>query len=271
MTNTFEQCVAALCQCSLEQFVGERKRLAAELKASGDKAGAKRVEKLVRPSVSAWAVNQLWWQERASFEALFESAGRLRAGDFGAMRAHREALEGLRARAAEMLRAGSHATSEVVLRRVGNTLAALAAAGGFEPDLPGALSADRDAPGFGATGLSDMLAAARPEAGSETSERAASTERSSQHELDAERERLEQERQRIEQQRAAVRAERQRLETDLQRAREDSATHARDVERLRTALAAGEQALERARAAAKEVEARLESLPSEAEDDFAGS
>jgi hypothetical protein len=269
MTNTFEQCAAVLYRCLPEEFVGERKRLAAELKASGDKEGAKRVEKLVRPSISAWAVNQLWWQERASFEVLFESAGRLRGGDFGAMRAHREALDGLRTRAAEVLRAGSHATSEAVLRRVGNTLAALAASGGFEPDLPGALSADRDAPGFGATGLSGMLGAARPESESKAGERVASTESSSQHERDAERERVEQERQRIEQQRAAVRAERQRLGAELQRGREDSAAHAREVERLRTALGAAEQALERARGAAKEVEARLESLASEAEDDFA--
>lgn len=250
MPRTYEQSVAELYQAAPEQFVAERKRLAAELKTGGDKESAKRLEKLPRPSLSAWAVNQLWWQARADFEELFQSAARLRAGDLAAMRAHRAALEALRGRAADILRAGSHAVTDAVTRRVSNTLAALAANGNFDPDVPGALAADRDAPGFGAQGLAGMLAAAVPTVHE-------SMPQPKRAELDEDRERAERERRRIEQQRAAARAERQKLEAELQRARADADAHAGALERLRNALATEEQALERVRATVAELEARL--------------
>lgn len=274
MKRTYEEAVAELYRGPLDGFVAERKRLAAELASGGDKAGGKRFAKLPRPSLSAWAVNQLWWQAREEFDALFASAARLRAGDLGAMRAHREALDRLRARAAELLRAGSHAASEAVLRRVSATLAALAASGGFEPDLPGALASDRDAPGFEVAGLSGMLAAAVP------SERAgvgragepagaaddgappehdpdAHEQQRRQAELEAERARLEAERRRLEEQRAAARAERERLARELERGRAEQESRAREVERLRAALAAEELALQRARAAVADLNAEL--------------
>jgi hypothetical protein len=277
MQRSYEQAISELYRSSPEQFIAERKRLAAKLKGEGDKESGKRLEKLPRPSLSAWTVNQLWWQARASFEQVFESAARLRSGDLGAMRAHREALDTLRGRAAEILRAGSHAVTDAVLRRVSNTLSALAANGSFDPDLPGALSADRDAPGFDATGLSGMLTAAATGSGDRaTSHRSASTprgdasgkqssdsrqrepkEQRERAEREAERRRLELERQRIEQQRAAARAERERLEAELKQARAAAEAHVREVERLRTALAAAEQGLARARTAATELEVRL--------------
>jgi hypothetical protein len=239
MGRTYEESVSELYRCSPEEFVAERKRLAAELKGTGDKEGAERFEKLARPSLSAWAVNQLWWQERAGFEQLLEAAARLRAGDLGARGGHRHALDELRKRAAEILRAGEHAASDAVLRRVSTTLSALAANGGFDPDAPGALTADREAPGFEATGLSGMLAAAGAS--------------------EQERQRVEQERKQAEQerQRAAARAELERLETELQRARAAAEGHTHEVDRLRKALAAEEQRLERAQAAVAELEARL--------------
>jgi hypothetical protein len=57
--SAYEDAVATLYQAPFAEFVAERKRLAAELKASGDKVGAAGLAKLSRPPISAWTVNQL--------------------------------------------------------------------------------------------------------------------------------------------------------------------------------------------------------------------
>src|SRR6185436_5169599 len=151
----YDDAVASLYQVPIDRFVAERKRLAGELKAAGDKDGAARLAKLARPPISAWVVDQLWWQARDEFDALFETAQRLRDGKLDAMAAHREAIAKLRAEATKILTAADHTVNEPTLRRVTQTLAALAAAGGWDPDPPGALSADREPPGFEAIGVSN--------------------------------------------------------------------------------------------------------------------
>src|SRR5947209_2659100 len=98
----YDDAVVSLFQTPIEQFVAERKRLAGELKAAGDKDGAARLAKLARPPISAWAVDQLWWRARPAFDALFETAQRLRDGQLDAMAAHREAIAKLRAEAARI-------------------------------------------------------------------------------------------------------------------------------------------------------------------------
>ncbi|HTJ44925.1 MAG TPA: hypothetical protein VL463_22615, partial [Kofleriaceae bacterium] len=130
------------------QFVAERKRLAAELK-TGDKAAAKALMERRRPTVSAWAVDQLHWQARAEMDAMFDTAARLRKGKLDAQAAHRDAMTALRVRAASIIEEAGHTANEATLRKVTNTLAALAAAGGWDPDAPGTLAEDREAPGFG--------------------------------------------------------------------------------------------------------------------------
>jgi len=167
----YDDAVVSLYQVSLDQFVAERKRLAGELKTAGDKAGAAKLAKLARPPISAWVVDQLWWQVRPAFDALFETAQRLRDGKLDAMAAHREAIAKLRAHAARILTAAEHGATEATLRRVTQTLSALAATGGWEPDPPGALSADRDPPGFEAVGIHNL--AALPAAPAEASAPAA--------------------------------------------------------------------------------------------------
>jgi hypothetical protein len=138
--------VAELYQVPLDQFVAERKRLAKE---SGDKSLLERK----KPSISAWVVNQLWWHARDAFDALMETADRLRKGKLDADKPHREAIAKLRQRAAALLEDAGHTASESVLRRVTTTLSALAAAGSWEPAEPGALAEDLDPPGFGAIGI----------------------------------------------------------------------------------------------------------------------
>jgi hypothetical protein len=144
------QALEALYKVPLANFVAERDRLAAELRAAGDEEGARQLTRRRRPTTSAWTVNQLYWHARDAFDPLLAAAARMRKGDLGETSAYREALGELRKRAAAILRDAAHAGTEATLRRVTGTLAAVAAAGGFDPDPPGALATDRDPPGFDA-------------------------------------------------------------------------------------------------------------------------
>jgi hypothetical protein len=153
MPTRYEEAVSALYRAAHESFVSERRRLAAELKAEGDKAGAAQLTKLGRPPISAWAVNQLWWQSREDFDELFETAAQLRRGKLSVSSAHRKLIAKLAARAGQLLSEGGHSANDATLRRVAMTLSGLAAAGSFDPDLPGALTKDREPPGFEAFGI----------------------------------------------------------------------------------------------------------------------
>lgn len=153
MAGTYDEALAELFRGPHSTFVAERKRLAAELKAAGDKAGSATLAKLGRPPISAWAVNQLWWHDRAEFEVLLETARKMRAGDLSVTQAHRDALSKLQARAEKVLTEAGNVAGPATLRRVGTTLSAIAARGGFEPEPAGALTEDRDPPGFEAAGV----------------------------------------------------------------------------------------------------------------------
>jgi len=155
MGPSYEQAIAELYRAPHEAFVTERRRLAERLKAEGDKAGASQLAKLGRPPISAWAVNQLWWHAREAFNELFHTAAQLRTGMLSASPAHRHAITRLGARAQQLLSEGGHSANDATLRRVTMTLSGLAAAGSFEPDRPGALTKDRDAPGFEAFGVAN--------------------------------------------------------------------------------------------------------------------
>jgi hypothetical protein len=162
MAASYDEAVAELYRSPHDAFVAERQRLARELKAAGDKPGAARLLKLGRPTLSAWAVNQLWWQARESFEQLLAAAARLRAGDQAGATDRRDAVAALKARAAALLVEGGHAVNEATLRRVTTTLSALAAAGGFDPEAPGTLAADRAPPGFDAAALGGAFGGGAP-------------------------------------------------------------------------------------------------------------
>ncbi|HTV25316.1 MAG TPA: hypothetical protein VMG12_41765 [Polyangiaceae bacterium] len=267
MAASYDDAVAELYRAAHDAFVAERKRLAGELKTSGDKPGAARLSKLARPPISAWAVNQLWWQAREPFERLFAAAAKLRANDQSGANERRDALASLKSRAASLLVEAGHAVSEGTLRRVTTTLSALAASGGFDPDPPGALAADRDPPGFDLAGLGGFAAAApAPPAAPQTAPPArkpdapkpkpvepapAAPARSERADDDrAERDRLEREERAAREQAERERAERERLERE------------REERELDERLRAEQRRLEVERAARAAERARLEaSLP----------
>ncbi|HEY5935752.1 MAG TPA: hypothetical protein VIU61_13985 [Kofleriaceae bacterium] len=276
---SYDEAVAELYQAPHATFVTERKRLAGELKAAGDKAGATKLGKLPRPPISAWAVNQLWWHARDAFEAMLESAERLREGNLAASAEHREAIAKLRARAASLLADAGNAAAESTLRRVTTTLAAIAATGGFDPDPPGALGADRDPPGFEAIGIAaEPVERTRPapparaatndnepapeedRSAAEEKRAAAEAKRRREAEEAAERAEAAAERRRAEQEEAKRVAERHRTEAALRTAIGEVERRAREADRLRTALTEAEEAIGKAQAVVVDLEARLADL-----------
>ena len=104
--------IDALFKLPLSEFIGARKTLIARLKKSGDKDEAQRVNALSKPSVSAWTVNQLFWNHRDEFDELIATGQRVRkaqtSGKVANMRealdARREALSNLSDLAPEILR-----------------------------------------------------------------------------------------------------------------------------------------------------------------------
>jgi len=158
---SFDAAADALYAGSLSTFVAERKRLSGELKAAGDKTGAATLNKLGRPGASAWAVNQLYRQARAEWDALLAVTERLRQGDLSVVALQRAALATLRTKSIELLKTEGNAASEAVLARIETNLLALAATG-WSPDVPGRLVDDRAAPGFDALAGFAAAAASAP-------------------------------------------------------------------------------------------------------------
>ncbi|HUQ52554.1 MAG TPA: hypothetical protein VM692_10055 [Gammaproteobacteria bacterium] len=164
--------VDALFKLPLDEFTSARNALAAQLKRDGKQTEASEAKALVKPSVSAWVVNQLYWRHRESFDRLIEAGDRLRhvqgaqltsdsARD--AMNARREAVTALAARAADLLSDGQSAATRDLLRRVTSTLEALSSYGSL-PGAPaaGRLTDDVEPPGFEAlAGLVPSRAVAR--------------------------------------------------------------------------------------------------------------
>lgn len=258
MTTSYEAAVLELHQLTPEVFVGERKRLAAALKAEGQKDDAARLLKLQRPTVSVWLVNQLYARERSLFDELFASAAALRAGDRASSTSHRNALASLRERAIAVLSEAGRPVQDAVIRRVMTTLSTLAANGGFEPDLPGALTSDREATGF------DVAVTFPAGPGSTTVSGRISTDHAPPLEadpVDAEQKRKQESEAEAARQREAARAERAaeraRIEADLKAARVLIESLESKVEGLRTDLERAERELATARQSMNDAAGRL--------------
>jgi DNA repair exonuclease SbcCD ATPase subunit len=174
-TKTAPDDVDALFELPLSEFTAARNALAARLKKAGNAAEANRVKSLAKPSVAAWAVNQLFWKHRIAFDRLLDAGERFRnaqtaqlAGKSADLRApleaRRVALSELSTHAARILAEGGNAATPDTMRRVTTTLEALSTYAGI-PDtpVPGRLMDDVQPPGF------EALAALVPRVGSERS------------------------------------------------------------------------------------------------------
>jgi hypothetical protein len=240
---SYEHALQRLSQVPIADFLAERKRLAAELRAQGDVVGAAQIAKRPKPLTSVWAVNQLYWHARAAFDDMLAVAARLRAGDLQAAKAHHDAIATLRKRAAILLEDAGHGASDATLRRIATTLAAIAAAGSFAPDPPGALAADRDPPGFEAVNVTPHPTTRTPPAVAAGPRAAEAAERK-----------------RRDAARAHRKAERSRLEIALRAARSEIRALERDRAALETRLRAADNALGEAREIVNDLERKLAEL-----------
>lgn len=160
MKHNLDDDIDGLFRLPLAEFTSARNTLAARLKKEGRPNDADRVKLLAKPSVSAWTVNQLYWDHRAAFDRLIATGKRLRpaqklrlAGKVAGMRdsldARNEALVHLSDLATQLLREAGSNPSLDTLRRVTTTLEAMSAYA-LLPDgpTPGRLTQDLDPPSF---------------------------------------------------------------------------------------------------------------------------
>jgi hypothetical protein len=113
-TRTLDGQVDRLYQLPLDEFTEARNALAKEL----GKEGGGEVRKLQKPPTPAWAVNQLYWSRRKTYDALVAAASAMR-------HAHAQVLAGKRAD----LRAAGTAHEEALDEAVKNTIEILTNAG----------------------------------------------------------------------------------------------------------------------------------------------
>ena len=158
--NNSDQDVDALFRLPLTEFTGARNVLAAQLKKNGRGDQAADVKALGKPTVSAWAVNQLYWNHREAFDKLLASGERFHKAQSSrggakvadmrtALDSRREALTKLSNIAAQLLREAGHSPSPDTIHRITTTLEGVSAYASRDdgPHL-GRLTHDIDPPGF---------------------------------------------------------------------------------------------------------------------------
>ena len=153
-----------LFELPLAEFVSARNALAKALKKAGQGAEAKTIEKLARPTLPAWVLNQLARTRRASLGTYLAALDRVRAAQLAAlsdvpvdglslrevMREEREATEVVAQRIEALLQEAGHAASRPAVDRVLRALrgAALDPEGRSRLEA-GRLLLDYEASGFG--------------------------------------------------------------------------------------------------------------------------
>lgn len=160
----------------LDGFVEARKALVKKLRADGDRAEAQRVAKLPKPTVSAWAVNQLAHRRPEILAAYLEAHHRARARQLRAFAQPDEDAKSLAATAVRHERRLLDAAVETartfledvgrggrnLVDRVRTNLRAAAVSVELQAQVEaGLLAQDLEEPGFDA--LSRALAESRPE------------------------------------------------------------------------------------------------------------
>jgi hypothetical protein len=279
--DAVEADIDALFRLPLAEFTGARNALAAQLKKSGRGDDAARVKALVKPSISAWAVNQLYWNHREAFDRLMtsgerfhkaqtsRSAGKAAADMRAAMDDRREVLAQLSDLADAVLQDAGHNSAPDTIHRITTTLEGISAyASRSDGPRAGRLTADVDPPGFELFGASipgqELTRVTHPQ---KSSSAAASTRRKTtpvdefrqlaeerKRKLAAARVSLQDAKRSLTQARAKVQsleAAQKRADTEAEKAEQ----RRRDAEEsLERAAAAAKDAARRARSVAVEVE-----------------
>lgn len=159
-SGNLEDDVDALFKLPLAEFTGARNDLAARLKREGRANDSNFVKALAKPSISAWAVNQLHWNHREAFDRLLSTSQRFRQSQTshtaarmadlrGSLDARGEALSHLSDLATVLLREAGHNPTPDTIHRITTSLEALSAHATLsDGPTPGRLTQDVDPPGF---------------------------------------------------------------------------------------------------------------------------
>jgi hypothetical protein len=162
-----EPLIDELYAVDLDEFTARRDARAKELRAEGRRAAAQQVKELRKPSVAAWAVNQLARRNRRDVDLLLDAGHRAREAQRGllegedragleqALQTERRALQTLLGAAREILRARGSDPTPALLEKISQTLRAAAITDeGREAIALGRLTKELEPAGFEAfTGL----------------------------------------------------------------------------------------------------------------------
>jgi hypothetical protein len=254
-----ESRIDELYQLPLDQFTPARNALAKELKEPS-------VKELEKPSIAAWAVNQLYWRERSVYDRLVKASERLRgehrkllagkAADVAdTEKAQREAAREAVGRIRSLLEEAGQAPSPATLSAVQETLDALPSS-----DRPGRLVRPLKPMGFealaGATvrpalRIVEMPAAGRARSGEEAESGEPSGKRNPAKERQLARQREQEEQERKERQRQAEKALKA-AEAAMLRAEDAVKKAEKSLQQLRQARDAAVSEYQRARLRAHE-------------------
>jgi hypothetical protein len=244
-----------------EEFTEARNALAADLKERGEAEAAAQVRKLRRPTVAAWAVNQLARQHGPDLKKLIEAGDALREAQRNlskqgraelteASRRRREIVDRLVQAAEDILQEAGRGAARATLDQVADSLLATAVdeearervgRGVLEKELP-------PPAGFGEIG--GLEAAREPGAKAETPpEQPSAKDRAREREERRARERAAERAEEAE----AAETEARRLEQEADRAERAAATARRQAERARERA---EKTRDRADRAARELAER---------------
>lgn len=144
-TDLIGEAIADLYSGDLDAFIERRRELAAQARAAGDRAAAKTIAGLGKPTRSAWAVNRLVHADPGVPATLAELGDKLRAGEAaldGASirelsRARRELIEALTRRA--LAESGQGSVSAATREEVTDTFSAALA----DPEVAEQVAAGR--------------------------------------------------------------------------------------------------------------------------------
>lgn len=173
---TLDDAIDELYGAGLDAFVPLRSKLVRELRAQGDKDEADELAKLRKPTVFAWALNQLARHERRDVDLLLDAGHRLREAQAGVLRgadkaefdrarqSEKDALRRLEQAAAKLLAEERGSAASGVLQQIASTLRnAAVSEEGRELLARGRFVAPLESEGFGAlAGLAPEVAVAPP-------------------------------------------------------------------------------------------------------------
>jgi uncharacterized protein YaaQ len=237
--------IESLFSLPLEEFTTARNALAGELRKSGDREASDEVKSLRKPTVSAWAANQLARREKERVRALLSAGGRLRKAQTGllkggdaqelrdALAAEGKAVDELVEAAAAMLAETGHGSTHATLRRLATTLQAAA----VDEEAGAALSAGVLTADLEPRGLETLMQGFTPG----KTGRAAPRQRGQERERERERER--ELRQELDTRKRELRA----AEEAAAASRREASAREKAVEKARVALERASERLDAAR------------------------